>query len=125
MSRVGLVCWKCGASLTAVPLPLSRQAECPACRAWLHACRLCEFYDPRLTGKCREERAEEVRDRETANFCDYFKPRPHAYIAARPGKADTAKAGLTALFGAGEGATTNESPPQQALDDLFKKDPES
>jgi hypothetical protein len=84
MPRVRLVCWKCGAPLDEVPLPLSRQAECPACRAWLHVCRLCEFYDPRLTSKCREERAEEVRDREVANFCDYFKPRPDAYSAAAP-----------------------------------------
>ena len=69
-----LVCWKCGASLAALPLPLGREAVCPACRAWLHACRLCQFYDPRLSSKCREDRAEEVRDREGANFCDWFKP---------------------------------------------------
>jgi len=72
-----LVCWKCGASLAELPLPLSRLAECPKCRAYLHACRLCTCYDPRLTGKCREERAEEVRDRECANFCDWFRPHPN------------------------------------------------
>ena len=125
MPRVRLVCWKCGAPLGEVPLPLSRQAECPVCRAWLHVCRLCEFYDPRLTSKCREERAEEVRDREVANFCDYFKPRPDAYPAGRPAKPGAAKAGLAALFGAGDASDTNGAATQQDLDDLFKKDPES
>lgn len=94
-----LVCWKCGASLAALPLPLGREAVCPACRAWLHACRLCQFYDPRLSSKCREDRAEEVRDREGANFCDWFKPRPGAWRAPRSDKAASAKASLEALFG--------------------------
>mgnify|MGYP000212143774 CR=1 FL=1 len=98
----GLVCWKCGASLAALPLPLSREALCPACRAWLHACRLCQFYDPRLSTKCREERAEEVRDRENANFCDWFKPRPGAHAPPGTDRAVAAKAGLQALFGGGD-----------------------
>ena len=32
---------------------------------------------------CREPIAEEVKDKERANFCDYFKPRPGAYSARR------------------------------------------
>ena len=31
-----LVCWKCGASLAALTLPLRRLEECPACHAELH-----------------------------------------------------------------------------------------
>lgn len=92
-------CWKCGAPLAGVPLPLPRLAECPKCRAYLHACRQCRFYDPRLTSKCREERAEEVRDREGANFCDWFKPNPIPSRPAIGNKADTAKSKLDELFG--------------------------
>ena len=72
----GLVCWKCGADLAAVPQPFSRLAECPACRAELHACRLCRFYNPRIEGQCDQDHAEEVRGKMRANFCDYFKPQP-------------------------------------------------
>ncbi len=92
-------CWKCGAPLAGVPLPLPRLAECPKCRAYLHACRQCQFYDPRLTTKCREERAEEVRDREGANFCDWFKPNPDAHRPVAGNKAAAAKSKLDELFG--------------------------
>ena len=95
----GYQCWKCGADLAGVPLPLPRESVCPKCRSWLHACRQCEFYDPRLTRKCREERAEEVRDREGANFCDWFKPNPHAHQPAAGNKAAAAKSKLDELFG--------------------------
>ena len=33
MSNAALVCWKCGASLADLSLPLSRTDECRACRA--------------------------------------------------------------------------------------------
>lgn len=119
-----LTCWKCGTPLDDVPLPLSRLAECPKCRAYLHACRLCAFHDPGLTGKCREERAEAVRDQETANFCDWFKPRPNAH---RPGvgeKAQAAKSQLNGLFGAAK--VSDDSAPSDAaaraeLDRLFRE----
>ncbi len=98
----GYQCWKCGVGLAGVPLPLSREAECPQCRAWLHACRQCGFYDSRLTTKCREERAEEVRDKETANFCDWFKPNPQARRSETGIKATVAKSKLDELFGGKE-----------------------
>ena len=116
----GFECWKCGASLAELPLPLSRLAECPRCRAYQHACRLCEFYDPRLATKCREDRAEEVRDKEGANFCDWFKPRPNAH-GARPGaKGAAAKAKIDTLFGAAAGgADTTADAARSRLDELL------
>jgi hypothetical protein len=114
-----LVCWKCGAALAGVPLPLSREAECPKCRAWLHACRLCRFYDPRVEGKCSEERAEEVRDKESANFCDWFKPRPDAFAASAPAKSAAAKSRVDALFGGRGDAPAAADGARDKLDDLF------
>ena len=115
-----LVCWKCGASLATLPLPLSRLAECPKCRAYLHSCRLCQFYNPNLTSQCDEERAEEVRDKEGANFCDWFKPRPNAH-GARPGaKGAAAKAKIDTLFGAAAGgADTTADAARSRLDELL------
>ncbi len=109
-----LVCWKCGASLDGLPLPLGRLAECRACRADLHVCRLCRLYDPRVRMGCDEPRAEEVRDREKANFCDFFRPRPDAFTAVDDSAASQAKADLDALFGV-------ESP-KPALEGLPQKD---
>jgi hypothetical protein len=71
-----LVCWKCGADLAALTLPLSRRDECARCRAELHVCRMCIDYDEHVAKKCREPIAEEVNDKTQANFCDYFAPRP-------------------------------------------------
>jgi hypothetical protein len=94
-----LVCWKCGAALAALTLPLRRLDECPACRAELHACRLCVEYDTRVAKHCREPTAEEVRAKDRANFCDHFKPREGAYQAPDRAAIDAARAALDKLFG--------------------------
>lgn len=94
-----LVCWKCGASLAHLSLPLTRRDECRQCRAELHVCKLCEFYDTSKAKHCREPIADEVRDKERANFCDYFKPKPGAYSSKQLGEAERARAQLDALFG--------------------------
>ena len=99
------VCWKCGATLAELPQPLSRLAECPKCRAYLHVCRLCKFHDPRLTRACREQDAEEVIDKEHANFCAYFKIQPGAYRIGSNEKAQTARDQLSGLFGTGPKST--------------------
>jgi len=114
-----LVCWKCGASLAELPLPLSRLAECPKCRAYLHACRLCEFYDPRVTSQCREERAEEVHDKEKANFCDWFNPRPDAHHPPGGEKIQAAKAKLDSLFGGDASGAGKTDVTRDKLEKLF------
>ena len=95
----GLRCWKCGASLTALSLPLRRLEECLACHAELHVCLMCEFYDVSVAKSCRETVAEEVKDKQHANFCDYFRPSEGAYRPGDRSAADKAKAELDALFG--------------------------
>jgi hypothetical protein len=94
-----LVCWKCGASLEAVLIPFSRREECPDCHTDLHVCRMCEFYDTSVSRSCREPIADEVRDKERANFCGYFKPIPGAHQSKDSAASDDAKSKLAALFG--------------------------
>ncbi len=62
---------------------------------------MCEFYDPRVAGACREPIAEEVKDKERSNFCDYFKARADAYRPQNDTTARDARAKLDALFGTG------------------------
>lgn len=97
-----LVCWKCGASLADYTLPLRRLEECRKCGAELHVCKLCEWYSTIVAKHCREPIAEEVKDKERANFCDYFKPRPDAWSEAPADAAVKAKSDLDALFGGGK-----------------------
>ena len=96
---IELVCWKCGETLVDIPLPLSRRAECRACGAELHVCKMCEYFDPKIAGSCREDRAEDVREKERANFCDYIKPRPNAYRPRNDTENQIARTKLEALFG--------------------------
>ncbi len=109
-------CWKCGAPLAQVPLPLSRYAQCPACESDLYVCRQCVHYDSRYSNACREERAEPPRESNRANFCDWFEANPEVRGG---GDADAAaRRELEALFGGGaEQASTGTNP----LDALFKK----
>lgn len=49
--------------------------ECLHCRNDLHVCKNCEFYDPKVYNECRETSADVVREKERANYCDFFSPR--------------------------------------------------
>ena len=97
--RGGLQCWRCGASLAALRLPIGRSEECSACRSQLHVCRLCSSFDRTRPKQCREDDAEEVRDKERANFCDWFKPRSGAFDAAGATAEAAAKVAIDGLFG--------------------------
>lgn len=113
-----LVCWKCGSSLAALSLPLQRLDECQQCHAELHVCKLCEFYSIAVAKHCRETIAEEVQDKERANFCDYFKPKPDAYSRAGVDAATQAKADLDTLFAAASPADSTRSPADRARAEL-------
>lgn len=123
--RPDLVCWKCGATLAELPLPLSRLAECPKCRAYQHACKLCVHYAPGRPKACDEQDAEEVTDKEHANFCGWFEPRDRAFKpGAAQAKAGAAKATLDNLFGTGGDSTApKEDVAKTELDKLFGDKP--
>ncbi len=97
MGDVPLVCWRCGASLAALTLPLSRTDSCRACRAEVHVCRMCRFYDTRKAKSCAEPVADDVGDKERANFCGYFEAAPGRYIP-KAAATDQGKDALEALF---------------------------
>jgi hypothetical protein len=77
---------------------VGRRDECPFCHADLHCCLNCRFHDLSAPKQCREPVAENVREKDKANFCDYF------------------------LFSEGGAAASGETAAtRKALDDLFKK----
>ena len=116
-----LSCWRCGASLAELSLPLSRLEECPDCSNYLHVCRMCRYFDPTVAKSCREDDAEEVKEKERANFCDYFKPRAGAYDAALGTAEQRARGQLGALFGGadGQGDTEAGDPSLEEAESLF------
>lgn len=118
-----LVCWRCGTAVGDVPQPLARLAECRSCGTELHVCRMCAWYDTSVARSCREPVADEVNDKERANFCGYFTPRPGAYAPGNERPADAAQAALEALFGgtppSASASAEAEAAARRALDDLF------
>lgn len=66
-------CYSCHTQIPLESKP-TRNATCPNCAAYLHCCLNCHFYAPAAHNQCREPQAEWVKDKEAANFCDYFRP---------------------------------------------------
>ena len=65
------VCRACKKELS-IGREVGRKDECPFCGADLHACLNCKFHDRSASRQCREPLAEPVKEKEKANFCDYF-----------------------------------------------------
>jgi hypothetical protein len=70
-------CWKCGERIEyPTGSRVGRRDACPKCDADLHSCRNCQFYDRTKNNQCSEPQAEWVRNKESANLCDYYSPNP-------------------------------------------------
>jgi hypothetical protein len=79
-------------------LKVGRKDECPSCGTDLRCCLNCVFYDRSVSKQCRETVTELVREKEKANFCEYF-----VFRENRSGVTDAGSALA-----------------RKALDDLFK-----
>lgn len=108
-----LRCWRCGFALRDdLPRIFPRLERCPGCGADLHTCRQCRHYAPRYVSLCAHDQAEPPRDRETANFCQFFRPSPHAFAGEAP-RDEAARSELEALFG---GEPSGSPPADGAVD---------
>lgn len=54
-------------------LQIGRRDECSFCKSDLHVCKNCQMYDPKSYNECKEPSAEVVKEKEKANFCDFYK----------------------------------------------------
>lgn len=91
-------CYNCQIVIDLEKKP-NRKDTCPRCISYLHCCRNCRLYDPAAHNQCREPQADWVKDKEMANFCDYFEA-----------------ASETAA-----GGSSQKDEALKKLDDLFKK----
>lgn len=64
-------CRRCNAPITSEKI--SFREECTQCHGDLHVCMNCLFYDTGKANSCREERADYVKEKDRANFCEYFR----------------------------------------------------
>lgn len=83
-------CWHCGRDLFKVDY--GRETLCLGCGKATRVCRNCRHYAPGNPNACREPMAEEVLDKERANFCELFDPGDrHTGVAGTTSAADLLK----------------------------------
>jgi hypothetical protein len=80
-------CQACGQEIE-YGVRIYRNTVCPSCGKDLKICLNCMFYEPGVHWDCRESIDGEVRDKNRANFCEFFSP---ASGGARKGPASAAK----------------------------------
>lgn len=66
-----VTCFHCKKTIV-TQAKIAFREECEFCRSDLHVCKNCEFYDVKVYNECRETSADVVREKERANFCDFF-----------------------------------------------------
>jgi len=77
------MCWFCGNDIEG---SVYRNTTCDNCGKDVKVCMNCKFYEPGAHWDCRETISEPVREKERANFCDYF-----VYVNRQPGTGSTSK----------------------------------
>lgn len=81
---------------------------------------MCEFFDPNVPKQCGEDDAEEVFEKERANFCDWFVPANNAFAPHSLRAEQKAKAELANLFGQENSPGEASNPLLDDAEDLFK-----
>ena len=113
-----LVCWKCGASIAGLAMPLARQATCRQCKTQLHVCKQCRFFDKTKSNQCQEPIAEPVNVKDKANFCELFQIKPDAFKETDGSAAAVAQKGLESLFGDNKVSGVSNNDPENAKSQL-------
>ena len=81
---------------------------------------MCVHFSVSAPRQCLEDGAEDVKEKERPNFCDWFKPSETAYDPAAHEKATQAQSELEALFGGGNSADPEPSADLSDAEKLFK-----
>jgi hypothetical protein len=96
------ICHFCGDQLDE-KMEVYRSSVCVSCGKDLKICYNCRFYSKGAHNDCLETSAEPVRDKDRANFCDYFQFKDSASAGGTdPSRKDHAKKDFLKLFGNGE-----------------------
>jgi len=91
-------CHACRKELPVEFKKTSRRDVCPFCRVDLHCCRACAFYDQSAPRQCREPVAQMVKEKDKANFCDYFSYAVGPASGNQPAQTEQARKALDDLF---------------------------
>src|SRR5690242_8658765 len=65
-------CASCGAK---APSNISLESSCTNCRAELHTCRQCNYFDPSARFECSKPITVKIVNKNARNTCELFAPR--------------------------------------------------
>jgi hypothetical protein len=93
-------CWQCGAEWP-FSRPPGRSETCEKCGADLKVCLNCASYDKTVAYECRDRRADEIADKDRANFCEFFEMHRREFVPVpdRYAREDKARDRLKKLLG--------------------------
>jgi hypothetical protein len=81
---------------------------------------MCVHFDAAVPRQCREDGAEDVKEKERPNFCDWFKPAAGIFDALAASAARDAERRANALFGGVETESSDEDAQLGKAEDLFR-----
>jgi hypothetical protein len=90
-------CANCGELLQFLSEPLG---QCPKCKADLHACKQCTYFDPGSRFECTQPIPDRIADKILANNCQFFSLRQKVEkeTSVATGTANDARAAFERLF---------------------------
>ena len=89
-------CYNCGKEFE---VRVYRNTECYSCGKDAKVCLNCKFYSPGSHWDCGENIREAVREKDRANFCDFFELSSNYKGSTGKNKEDDAKKDFDSLFG--------------------------
>jgi predicted RNA-binding Zn-ribbon protein involved in translation (DUF1610 family) len=88
-------CSSCGAK---APPQIKADSNCPNCRAELHTCRQCNYFDPSARFECSKTITARVVNKNARNTCELFAPRTVVERQTSSGAPTDARQAFANLF---------------------------
>jgi hypothetical protein len=89
---------KCSSCGTKAPTNISGDSSCPNCKADLHTCRQCSFFDPSLRFECSKTITARIVNKNARNTCELFAARTVIERQTSSGPPTDARAAFAKLF---------------------------
>lgn len=88
-------CSSCGAK---VATSIGAESTCPTCKAELHTCRQCTYFDPSARFECSKSITAKIVNKNARNACELFTPRTVVERQTSSGAPNDARAAFNKLF---------------------------
>jgi len=89
---------KCAACGAKTPSSINHESSCPTCRADLHICRQCTYFDPSARFECLKPIVTKIVNKNARNTCELFTPRTVVERETSSGAPTDARQAFAKLF---------------------------